>query len=365
MGYLYLHPNSYCIKMSKKTVKTLVITLFAFVVLALAVGGYFGYRIYTRMLKPNITIGNESEGVVYIPTGASYADVLAILNESDFINNMEWFKWTSSRMGYPHSIRSGRYKLQDNQTNRELVGMLRAGLQSPVRVTFTGFRTPQQLASRISKQIEADSAAIVQAFSSTDITAKYGFTPETFIAMFVPNTYEFFWNTDAEGFFIRMKREYDNFWTAERDEKAKQVGLNRVGVSTIASIVEEETIRIDERPKIAGVFINRLNRGTPLQACPTVKFALGDFTIKRVLTKHLSVDSPYNTYKHRGLPPGPINAPSISSIKAVLNYQKHNYYYFSANPDFSGYHIFSRTLSEHNRNARVYQRKLNKERIYR
>ena len=243
--------------------------------------------------------------------------------------------------------------------------MLRAGLQTPVRVTFTGFRIPSQLAGRISKQIEADSAAIVEAFFSKDITASYGFTPETFIAMFIPNTYELFWNTDATGFFDRMKREYENFWTDERDQKAKQIGLDRVGVSTIASIVEEETIKTDERPKIAGVFINRLNRGTPLQACPTVKFALGDFTIKRVLTKHLAVESPYNTYKHRGLPPGPINAASISSINAVLNYEKHSYYFFSANPDFSGYHIFSRTLTEHNRNAREYQGKLNKERIYR
>lgn len=352
-------------KMLKRTVKPLIFILLAFMLLALAVGGFFGYRIYSRMLKPNVAIGNESKGVIYIPTGATYTDVLEIFSESGLVVDMESFKWTSSRMGYPYSIRSGRYQLKENQTNRELIAVLRAGLQTPVRVTFTGFRVPSQLAGRISKQIEADSVAIVEAFSSKDITAKYGFTPETFIAMFIPNTYEFFWNTDAEGFFDRMKREYEIFWSDERDRKAEQIGLNRVGVSTIASIVEEETIKADERPKIAGVFINRLNRGTPLQACPTVKFALGDFTIKRVLTKHLSVDSPYNTYKHRGLPPGPINAPSISSINAVLNYEKHGYYYFSANPDFSGYHIFSRTLSEHNRNARVYQGKLNKERIYR
>ncbi|MDY0202352.1 MAG: endolytic transglycosylase MltG [Tenuifilaceae bacterium] len=351
--------------MSKKIVRISLFFLLTLILGGIILGGFYGYKTYSRMLKPNVSVGDNTQAFVRIPTGATYADVLVIFSESGFINDMESFKWTSSRMGYPHSIRPGMYKLQDKQTNRELVAVLRAGLQTPVRVTFTGFRVPSQLAGRISKQIEADSAAIVEAFFSKDITASYGFTPETFIAMFIPNTYELFWNTDATGFFDRMKREYENFWTDERDQKAKQIGLDRVGVSTIASIVEEETIKTDERPKIAGVFINRLNRGTPLQACPTVKFALGDFTIKRVLTKHLAVESPYNTYKHRGLPPGPINAASISSINAVLNYEKHSYYFFSANPDFSGYHIFSRTLTEHNRNARVYQGKLNKERIYR
>jgi UPF0755 protein len=278
---------------------------------------------------------------------------------------LESFKWTSSRMGYPHSIKAGRYKITNGMTNREMIAMLRAGLQTPVRVTFNGFRTPQQLAQRVSKQIEVDSAEIVTTLLSNEIANQYGFTRETFISMFVPNTYEFFWNTGVKGFFDRMKREYETFWNDERERKASEIGLSRIEVSTLASIVEEETIRVDERPRVAGVFINRLNKRIPLQADPTIKYALGDFSIRRILTRHLAIDSPYNTYKHRGLPPGPINAPSISSIDAVLNYEKHQYIYFCAKPDYSGYHAFARTLTEHNRNAREYQKFLNKERIFR
>jgi UPF0755 protein len=268
-------------------------------------------------------------------------------------------------MGYPYSVKPGRYKLISDMSNRELISILRAGLQTPIRLTFTSFRTPQQLAEKVSNQIEADSAEIVKAFLSPEIAAQYGFTTESFIAMFIPNTYEFFWNTGTKGFLDRMNREYEVFWTEERDRKAAEIGLSRVKVSTLASIVEEETIKVDERPRVAGVFMNRLNRFMALQADPTIKFAIGDFTIRRILTKHLQIDSPYNTYKYRGLPPGPINAPSISSINAVLNHENHKYLYFCAKPDYSGYHAFASTLSEHNKNARVYQQFLNKERIFR
>lgn len=351
--------------MANQTIKRVLVFTSIFILIALIGGGYYGYRIYGRLFQTNVDTGDKQYVFIHIPTGSTYSDVLDIVVDSQSIIDIKTFKWACSRMGYPHSVRAGRYKVNNGMTNRELVNMLRAGLQTPVMVTFTGFRKPEQLAQKISRQIEADSAEIVQAFHSEELAKEYGFTPETFIAMFVPNTYEFFWNTSVKGFFDRMKREYETFWTPERDRKAEETGLGRVGVVSIASIVEEETIRVDERPKIAGVFINRLNRGIALQACPTVKYALDDFTIKRVLTHHLSVDSPYNTYKHRGLPPGPINAPSISSVDAVLNYEKHSYYYFSANPDFSGYHVFSKTLAEHNRNARIYQRALNQQRIFR
>jgi UPF0755 protein len=351
--------------MTRSRTKKILIYIVLVATIGMVGGGVLAYRMYGRLLVSNVKTGDKESVYINIPTGSTYADVIDIVNKKDIVIDTESFKWACSRMGYPHSVKAGRYKFKAGMTNREMVNILRAGLQTPVRVTFTGFRKPQQLAQKISKQIEADSAEIVEAFLSEELVREYGFTPETFIAMFVPNTYEFFWNTSTKGFFDRMKREYEAFWTTERDRKAEETGLGRIGVVSIASIVEEETIRVDERPKIAGVFINRLNRGTPLQACPTVKYALDDFTIKRVLTHHLTVDSPYNTYKHRGLPPGPINAPSISSIDAVLNYEKHSYYYFSANPDFSGYHVFAKTLAEHNRNARIYQRELNKQRIYR
>lgn len=351
--------------MANRLIQRILVPLAVAVLAALLFGGTYGFSTYKRMFIPNVNTGDKEFAYVYIPTGSSFENVINVFDESGLLVNLETFKWTCSRMGYPHSVKPGRYKVNHDMSNRDLVAILRAGLQTPVRVTFNGFRTPQQLAQRISSQIEADSAALVDAFLSDDIATQYGFTGQTFIAMFVPNTYEFFWNTSVNGFLNRMKREYEIFWTQERKRKADEIGLSKIEVSTIASIVEEETIRVDERPRVAGVFINRLNNRIALQADPTIKYAHGDFTIRRILTRHLSIDSPYNTYKHRGLPPGPINAPSISSIDAVLDYEKHQYYYFCAKPDYSGYHAFARTLAEHNRNAREYQKFLNRERIFR
>ncbi len=351
--------------MANRLIQRILFPMALVILAGLLVGAVYGYRTYKRMFIPNVDTGDREFAYVYIPTGSDYVNAVQVFEESGLITNLESFKWTCSRMGYPHSVKPGRYKVNSDMSNRDLVAILRAGLQTPVRVTFNGFRTPQQLAQRISSQIEADSAEIVNAFLSDDIAVQYGFTRQTFIAMFVPNTYEFFWNTGGKGFFDRMKREHEAFWTKERDRKASEIGLSRAEVSTLASIVEEETIRADERPRVAGVFINRLSKRMPLQADPTIKFAHGDFSIRRILTRHLSIDSPYNTYKHRGLPPGPINAPSISSIDAVLNYEKHQYYYFCAKPDYSGYHAFARTLTEHNRNASDYQRFLNREKIFR
>jgi UPF0755 protein len=340
----------------------------AFIGLALVlaiVAGTYGHRYYNRMNSPNIYIPEAEHAFIHIPTGATYRDALDTIFGSQSVIDTVAFKWAASRMGYPHSIRAGRYRLASGQTNRELVGILRAGLQTPTRVTFISFRTPSQLAKRVANQIEADSLEIIQAFSNQKLIDSLGFTLETFMGMFVPNTYEFFWNTNALGFFARMKREQEAFWSQRRDSLAKEIGLSRMEVITLASIVEEETNRTDERPRVAGVYLNRIKRGMPLQADPTVKFAVGDFTIRRVLTRHLQVDSPYNTYRNRGIPPGPICAPSISSIDAVLNSEQHSYLYFCARPDYSGYHAFARTLSEHNRNARIYQQWLNKQRIFR
>lgn len=344
--------------------KLLLLTALALLVL-LSVGLTIGYKYYIRIYSPNVDLHGKEYAFIHIPSHATYEDVVAIVDSSGLLVNMEWFKWVGSRMGYPYSIKPGRYKIVKGMSNKKLITILRAGLQTPTRVTFTGFRTPQQLAGRISAQLEADSADLVAAFANEELVAEYGFTTETFIAMFIPNTYEFFWNTGAKGFFDRMKREYDAFWNETRSKKAADLGMDRIEVSTLASIVEEETTKADERARVAGVYINRLNRGIPLQADPTIKFAMGDFAMRRVLTRHLNIDSPYNTYKHRGLPPGPINAPGISSIDAVLNFEKHQYLYFCAKSDFSGYHVFAKTLTEHNRNALEYQKALNKERIYR
>lgn len=205
---------------------------------------------------------------------------------------------------------------------------------------------------------------MMKCFNDYDFIHSLGFDFETIISIFIPNTYEIYWTTDAVSLFKRMKREYDAFWNEDRMALSKAIGYNPVEVITIASIIEEETLKSSEKPIIAGVYINRLKRGIPMQACPTLKFALNDFTIKRVLYEHMEVESPYNTYKNKGLPPGPVRVPDARSIDAVLNYQKHSYLYFCAKEDFSGEHYFSKTLKQHNAYAQRYHKALNKQKIY-
>ena len=215
------------------------------------------------------------------------------------------------------------------------------------------------MAGKVSQYLESDSLEFAAYLADTALFAKYGFSRETFTSMFIPNTYEFFWTTSPEKFTDRMKREYDDFWKGERDEKAKRMEMTRAEVVTLASIVDEETMYDDENERVAGVYINRLERGIPLQADPTLKFAMDDFTIKRILNEDKNIESPYNTYKYKGLPPGPISIPSVSAIDGVLNYENHNYIFFCAKADFSGHHAFARSLTEHNKNAREYQKALN------
>lgn len=322
-----------------------------------------GYRYYVRMFRTNLIV-HETE-YLYIYTGSDFQMVLDSLTAKNYLRDIESFKRTAIALGYVDNVRSGRYKLTPGMSNRQLVNMLISGIQTPVRVTFSNARVPEQLMGKISKQLEPDSLAFVSYFRNRNTSMKYGFTGETLISMFIPNTYEFYWNITPEMFFDRMKREYELFWNGERKTKAKEIGLSLTEVSILASIVEEETIKSDERARVAGVYMNRLKKRMYLQADPTVKFALNDFSIRRVLTKHLDVKSPYNTYRNYGLPPGPIRCPSVSSIDAVLNYEHHNYLYFCAKDDFSGYHSFAKTLVEHNRNADEYRKALNRERIYR
>jgi UPF0755 protein len=262
-------------------------------------------------------------------------------------------------------VYAGRYELDSSMNNNEIIDKLRAGYQDPVKVIFNSIRTPEQLAGRISMQIEADSVDLVELFYNDSLIQNLGLKQETFTSIFLPNTYEFWWNTSAESFVKRMYKEYQRFWNEERKEKASKLNLTPEEVTTLASIVDEETYYNSEMPRVAGLYINRLRKRMHLQADPTLKFALGDFSIKRVLNVHKQIDSPYNTYRRYGLPPGPISIPSISAIDAVLNYESHSYLYMCAKPDFSGYHNFAKTLSQHNINAREYQRALNKERIWR
>jgi UPF0755 protein len=351
--------------MKRKKGRRNIIVALTILIALLVLGLIVGSRTYTYMYKPNVDTKGKEQVFIRIATGSTFSEVLNNLHNSGYLKDTVSFKNVASRMGYQLSVKPGRYKLTTGMSNRALIANLRAGIQTPVRVTFTGFRTPHQLAGKIASQLEPDSVSILAALTSAKIAEQYGFSPETFIAMFIPNTYEFYWNTSVEGFLDRMKREYETFWNEERTYKSAEMGLTKLKVSILASIVEEETIFSTERPRVAGVYINRLERGIPLQADPTVKFAVGDFALRRILTRHLKVDSPYNTYLNRGLPPGPINSPSISSIDAVLNHEQHQYLYFCAKSDFSGYHAFAKTLAEHNRNAREYQNALNRQRIFR
>jgi UPF0755 protein len=335
------------------------------VIICVIIAIIIGYLGYSKFYKPNVRVENEKgETYLYIHTSASFEQVLSSLTENKYLCDPKSFEWMAVKMNYPNNVKAGRYKISDGMTNRELLNMLRSGKQVPVKVVFNNIRLKQDLASDVSKQIEADSTDLLRALNNEALLAKYGFNKQTIIAMFIPNTYDMYWNTSPEQFLERMNKEYKKFWNEKRRNKAEAAGYSPVEVSTMASIVEEESQKSSERSTIAGVYINRLKKDMHLQADPTVKFAVGDFTIKRVLNKHLECDSPYNTYKYTGLPPGPICIPSISAIDAVLNYQKHEYLYFCAKEDFSGYHNFARTMEQHNQNADKYRKALNKAKIW-
>lgn len=322
------------------------------------------FIVYRNVADVRIETGGKTKEL-FIPTGSSYEDVFYLIDSLIDIKKPESFHWIAKKKNYPGRVKPGRYLIDDGVTYLQVIDMLRSGRQAPVNVTFNNIRTLNQLAGKIGGRIEADSAEIIEFLENESNYSGDGFKKETVIAVFIPNTYEFFWNTDAAGFYKRMLREYKSFWNAGRLATANRMNLDPVKVSILASIVDDEVAKAGEKPRIAGVYLNRLRIGMPLQACPTIRFALNDYTITRVLNKHLVIDSPYNTYKYKGLPPGPVGCPSIEGIESVLNAEKHDYLYFAAKADFSGYHNFSRTLSEHNRYAAQYQRELNRLRIFR
>jgi len=319
--------------------------------------------IYTNLFGINITSNNINQ-VIYIPTGSSYEQVLDTLESKFVIKNKKVLNWVARKKNYPALIKPGRYIIGNNLSYVSLINLLRSGKQVPVKITFSNVSTLNQIAGKIGRQIEADSSRIISFFSDNSNFAGDGFKKENIISLFIPNTYEVYWNTDAKEVYTRLLKEYRIFWNDQRLSKAKEKGLDTKEVSTLASIIDDEASRSDEKPRIAGVYLNRLRMGIPLQADPTVKFALNDNSITRILKKDLLVDSPYNTYIHSGLPPGPIGCATIDGIDAVLNSEKHDYIYFAARADFSGYHNFSRTLSEHIRYASLYQKELDKRKIF-
>jgi UPF0755 protein len=339
--------------------KKIIISLIIIVIAAVIAATIF---VFTVAFRDNVKTSDEVR--INIPTGSSTGDLEAILTHAGVLRSKKSFMIMSRLRSSGRSVKPGSYLVGPGMNNNQLFNMLTTGRQSPVKVTFNNLRTLEELAGRVGGQIEADSASLSEFFNNEENYLAEGFNRQTLISVFIPDTYQLYWSTDAEGFFVRMLKEYKAFWNSERREEAADINMTPVEVSILASIIDEEVVKDDEKPRIAGVYINRLRKGIPLQADPTVKFAVNDFTLRRVLNEHLKVDSPYNTYKYKGLPPGPVCCPSKSAIEAVLKAEKHDYLYFVAKPDFSGYHHFSRTLAEHNKYAAAYRRELNRRRIY-
>ena len=322
------------------------------------------YLLYTVIYKPNVWLNEKEQIAIYIPTNSNFEDVKTILYEHGIIINRKNFEWLAKKKNYPGNIKAGKFIIKDSLNNDELINLLRLGNNKPVQVIFNNIRTIEQLAERISEQIEADKESISSLLKDTSFIKKYELTPQTITTIFIPNTYNFFWNTNAKQFIERMYSESKMFWTDERKSKAGELNMTPIEIITLASIIEQETSKNDEKPIIAGVYLNRIKKGWRLQADPTLIFALGNYGIKRVLNEHKEIDSPYNTYRISGLPPGPICIPSIASIDAVLNYDKNQYLFFCAKDDLSGYHSFAKTNTQHIRNARAYQKALNKMKIW-
>jgi UPF0755 protein len=341
------------------TLKKFIIALVAIVILAL---GITGVVYYLRYFGPNVT---NKQQYLYINSEANFNDVYQTIREQHIVKDTTTFLWSAQNMKYTGRVKPGKYRLHEGMSNRKLINMLAAGNQEPVDLKFRGFRLKSQFAGFVSKQIEPDSIAIISLLDSARFVEKYGFTTENVYTMFMPNTYQLYWNTSAQQFFTRMHSEYEKFWTAGRKQQADALNLTPIQVSILASVVDAEALHDDEMPTIAGLYLNRLKRGIKMEADPTVIFATGDFTIKRVLNKYLNTPSPYNTYRNKGLPPGPIMMPSVNAVKAVLNYKQHNYIYMCAKEDFSGYHNFATNVADHMANARRFQQALNERGIKR
>jgi UPF0755 protein len=337
--------------------------LLVLALLALITAG-LGWRTWRTIFGPGPTLPTP-ERVLLIPTGAVFDQVVDSLRTAGMVKDETTLRWLAKRKNYVAKVKPGRYVIASGTSLNALLNRLRSGEQDPVRVTFTNIRTLPQLAGQVAKYLEVDSVSMLNAMRDPATMERYGFKPETMIGLFIPNTYEVWWTEKPDAFIERMAREYRRFWTDERKARAKALGMSQSEVSTLASIVQAETAKRDEAPIIAGVYHNRLRIGMPLQADPTLKFALGLDSLSRILTADLRIESPYNTYTHTGLPPGPINMPEPGFIDAVLTPQKHDYLYFCARETLDGYSNFAKSYEQHMVNARRYQKALNERGIYR
>jgi len=327
--------------------------------LGLVVCSFLAYYIYNAIFIPNTAFEND-KAILFITSDASFNEVLEDI--TPLLKNVETFVAVANKKKYTGNIKPGKYEIKKGMNNNDIINSLRVN-NIPVRVSFNNQESLESLAGRVATQIEADSVSLLNVFKEKKFLIKNKFTIDTALGMYVANSYEFFWNTSAEEFKERMLKEYSRFWSNTRVSKAKNIGLTKDQVISLAAIVQKETVKIDERSRVAGVYINRINKKMLLQADPTVVYAVKKATgvqLKRVLFEHLKIKSKYNTYIHTGVPPGPITMPDVSAIDAVLNYEKHQYYYFVANTKKMGYHQFAKTLAQHNRNAVAYRKWVSK-----
>ena len=341
--------------------KKKIIIIIASILIIISV---FAYVTYGKIYKKNVS----QTAFLYIPSEADFDTVLELI--TPYIKNKKSFIWVAEKKNYPNMVRAGKFEIKEGMNNDELVNHLRGGKQETVNLVFNNQDSLEKLAGRVATQIEADSLSVLIALKDDEFLSSKKFSSVNALTMYIPNSYDFYWSTSAKEFRDRMFIEYNKFWNKERIEKAKEQNLTPLQVSTLASIVQKETAKVSERPKVAGLYLNRLKDFWPLQADPTIIFAVKqeqgqDVEIKRVLNKDLTIDSPYNTYTNFGLPPGPIGMPDISSINAVLNPIDHKYYYMCASVDKLGEHVFAKTLSQHNVNARKYQNWMNQQGIKR
>ncbi len=324
----------------------------------------FSFYFYQVFYGANILLEKQAE-VVLIDRDDTFDSLRNKLYDGVIVDEILSFSFVAKALGYQDNVKPGVYLLEPEMNNLEVVRRLRAGDQIPIDITFNNVRFKEDLVEKIADDTGINSTEFLILLNDNEYLSTLGFDKETIMAMFIPNTYEVYWTISPKALFDRMKKEYDKFWNSDRKAKAEALGLSPVEISILASIVQDEMYIVSESPKIAGLYVNRIKKNMLLQADPTVKFALGDFSIQRVLIADTRIDSPYNTYKYRGLPPGPINLPTIASLDAVLNYEKHDYLYMCAREDFSGYHRFAKDLTQHNKNARLLHKALNDRKIYR
>lgn len=349
--------------MKKKTKISLKKIFLLTIALILIYLGFITAQYYYYGFVSNVKIIKDYT-FVYIPTGSSYEDVLKILSENEILKDIRTFEIFAELKNYKKNIKPGRYRINKKMSTNEIVNILKAGLQEPVSIYIGSFYNVRYLSKYIGKNLELDSLDLFYALQNEQIISKYGFNKNNILAMFLSDTYKFNWNTSVNEFLARMYAEYKKFWDDKKREKLNKLGLSEIDAIIIASIVQFETNHYDEMPRIAGVYYNRLKRNMLLQADPTIKYALNNFSLRRITKEHLYVNSEYNTYLNPGLPPGPICIPKKKVIEAVLNLEKHNFLYFCAKTDGSGYHVFAQTYKEHMRNAREYHKKLDELGIY-